>query len=274
MMRLTVSSKGIGDAVCGLYAACGAANAGNNVEYVTRHAAWLQRAHNPRLTVIEGGGDGLDLYAGYHAHLAAGTDRKQAYCDNIGPGLKPWWPFMVDRTIRNLRHRTTAARGYVVLSPFSAWADRQWIPPHWRQLTGLLFAAGFESVIIDGRTSAGRIAEIFQPLPREWRKWYWGQTPDAVCDLMLGAAGYIGLDSGMTHVAGLLGVPAVAIMAQLPANLVFSHTKVAGVPSRTSCSGCRWQPERGYQQWCHNGCSALWAISPDDVLATFEQLVQ
>ena len=287
VLDLWASASGIGDAVCALYAACGAADtlaalpaapdgpeSGDVVVRLhTGHAGWLERARHPGLEILpcgaEKSGTWVDLARGYDEQLARAQSRKQWYCDNLLPGLTPCAPKFVDTTIHSHRFERTP---YVVLTPFSAWPARNWPATHWRYLAALLYDAGFHSVILDGPGDGSRLREAFGALPPEWATWFWGLPEESVTDLMLGAAAVVGPDSGMTHVAALLGVPTVAVMAHLPPGVVFSHTRVRAVTPGTSCAPCRWRPERGYRPVCDAGCSAIATIAPEQVLRALQEV--
>jgi hypothetical protein len=273
VLSLHVTCPGIGDAICALYAACGAANALRRqqpaavVRFFTRHTGWLQRVLHPGVEVrpIGSGPDDawIDVGRDYNGHLARATSRKQWYCDNIAPGLTPSPPAFVDRRVYSRRFDRTP---YVVLAPFADWSSRQWPVSHWRYLTALLYDAGFHSVILDGPGDGSRLRQAFEDLPQEWSTWFWGCSEEWVADALLDATAFVGIDSGMTHYAGLLGVPTIAIMAHLPPDLVFSHTGVRAITPQTSCTFCRWEPERGYRTICDAACSALATVAPEQVL--------
>jgi hypothetical protein len=278
VLNLYVSATGIGDAICALYAACGAANAlreeqlAGLVRLHTRHPGWFERVQHPGVEIhaCDSVTDPtwIDLSRDYDVHLASATSRKQWYCDNIAPGLVPCPPQFVDTGVHVRRFECSSP--YVVLAPFAAWSSRQWPVSHWCYLVALLHEAGFHAVILDGPGNGQRLRAAFDQLHPQWATWFWGNAEDWVADLLLGAAGFVGLDSGLTHFAALLGVPTVAVMAHLPPRVVFSHTRVQAVTPKTSCTFCRWQPERGYRAVCDRACSAIATVAPEQVLSALE----
>jgi len=272
-LNLHLSATGIGDAICALYAACGAANAmqsadsSTTVRLRTAHATWLARARHPGVEVVSGASEAapgaIDVSRDYDNQIARAQSRKQWYCDNIAPGLTPCPPKTVDTRIRT--HRLERAP-YVVLAPFSHWPARHWPVSHWCYLIALLNDAGMHAVLLDGPGDGARLGDAFKDLRPEWATWFWGHDAEWVADIMLGAAAVVGLDSGMTHYAALLGVPTIAVMAHLPPGMVFSHTAVRAVTPQTSCAFCRWRPEQGFRHVCDAACSALASIAPERVL--------
>jgi len=159
---------------------------------------------------------------------------------------------------------------YVVVAPFSAWARRDWLGANWTRLTHLLREAGYEVVAIGTAKDAERFDKVFGQTTALWALEH---PPEWVADAMLGAAGVIGNDSGMTHFAGLLEVPALAIHAHLPPEFLFAGTSVRSITPKTNCTFCRWQHDRGYNSACDAACSALGTIGPEDVLRAFQEMV-
>ena len=273
MLDLYLSATGIGDSICALYAACGAANAQREkqrsgvVRLHTMHPGWLQRVRHPGVEIGPfehvAGTTWIDVSRDYDGQLMRAASRKQWYCDNIAPGLTPCRPDSVDMSIHSQR---VARAPYVVIAPFSHWSARHWPVSHWSYLVALLHDSGMHSVLLDGPGDGARLREAFQGLRPEWATWFWGHSEEWVADVMLGAVAVVGLDSGMMHYAALLGVPTVAVMSHLPPSVVFSHTKVQAVTPQTSCAFCRWQPDRGFRHVCDQMCTALASIAPERVL--------
>ena len=154
---------------------------------------------------------------------------------------------------------------YVMLAPFAAWEARDWPETHWRRLAWLLKEAGYEIVAIGTRAEEARMERTFN---KSYAYWAIDHDPEWVMEAMLDAAAVIGLDSGMIHVAGLLGVPAICIHAHLPPEFLFSHAPtVKSVTPATGCVFCRWQEDRGFMEGCGTSCSALAVVGPEAVMA-------
>ena len=124
--------------------------------------------------------------------------------------------------------------------------------------------AGYEVVAIGSKKDEERLQETFE---KSNAYWVVDQTPEWVTAAMLGAQCVIGVDSGMIHVAGLLGVPAVCIHSHLPPKFLFSHApSVVSLTPNTGCTFCRWQTDRGYNEGCASACSALATVNPEVVM--------
>ena len=276
-MNLWLASIGIGDAVCALYSACGLADAGYApVTLHTRHNQWLARASHPGVTVSEyhndrvASDDWIDIYRDYHGELESGVPRKQWYCDMSANELgaaSPCKPFHVDKSICC---ESFNRKPYVVISPFPSWQSREWPASHWRKLVSDLHAQGLHCLIIDGPGDGGRIFNVFGALPAEWSTYYWGMSACWVTNAMLGAEFYIGVDSGMTHVAGLLGIRAYAIASHLDPELLFSLTDIQGIVPDGGCRFCRFRGHRGYGIACDSGCSEMAGVTPRRVIEAID----
>ncbi len=269
-LNLYNSAGGIGDSVCALYAACGAANAGHEVIYHARHHDWFARVSHPNLTLLAHAETGINCNSDYEAHIRSGSDRKRYYCDSIarGAGIEPFAPAAPAKINREHRAATHGVRGktnVVLLSPFSAWRAREWPSPHFARLAELLHAGGFDVVALVTAADAARAQVEFGYLG-SWMSWVYGHDAAWVGDAILAARCVVGNDSGIAHYAGLLGAPTVAIHAQLAPQILWSCSEVRAVTPDTKCRFCGWQREKSYSDACDRGCSALSSISPETVL--------
>jgi lipopolysaccharide heptosyltransferase I len=110
------------------------------------------------------------------------------------------------------------AQPYVVLIHSTSWASKNWPEHYWRELTEKLAAAGFSIVLPWGseaeRERSLRIAEnnarvIVLPQLSISEK----------ASIIGGAAGTVGLDTGLSHIAAALGVPSVTLYGATDPNL-------------------------------------------------------
>lgn len=271
VLHVFSSARGLGDHIDALYACVGAANPQRQIVFHTRYPGWLGRVRHPRLEIT---GElpsnmkrALDLNHDRDSQLRHAREVASWYADAIEPGTIPSRPKFVDRTLRMPRFDFDR---YVMVAPFSAWARRDWPGANWTRLTHLLREAGYEVVALGVAKDAERFDKIFGQTTALWALEH---PPEWVADAMLGAACVIGNDSGMTHYAGLLDVPTLAIHAHLPPEFLWAHTRVRSITPRTNCTFCRWQHDRGYNSACDAACSALGTIGPEEVLRAFHELV-
>ena len=251
------------------------------VVYHTRHPKWIARVNNPLVTATstppKTGTPDMDI--DYAEQLRYAPDKVAWYRQSAISKIKPKnathnlrchnsIEYRVDQTIQVLRLEFPK---YVILSPFAAWQSRDWPQAHWRRLAWLLDQAGYVPVAVGTGADADRMAETFNKSNAYWAL---DHTPEWVTDAMLGADAVIGLDSGMMHVAGLLRLPTVCLHSHLPTEFLFTNAPtVLSVHPRTSCTFCRWQIDRGFNEGCGYRCSALATVGPEEVMEAFLKTV-
>lgn len=297
VLRLYNSAHGIGDHIHGLFAAVGHAQTGRRVIYHTRFAGWMTRVRQPGLTIEPCGLPGwgpvpafgrppavilpglkgppqspklpantYDLNYDEPAQRKYASGRSAWYAAAWG-GLPvaPGRPAFVDQTRSG--EKLFDFERYVLLTPLAAWKQRDWPDHHWIRLAHLLDEAGYHVVALGTPEQEERLHAIFDTTRTLWAV---GLEPETVMEVMLGAAAVIGPDSGMIHVAGLLGVPGLCVHSHLPAEYLFAHApSVRSVVPATSCTACRWLSPRGYTSACDTACSALSTVGPETVMAAF-----
>jgi FkbM family methyltransferase len=243
--QVTVQStcEGIGDMICALYACCGIADAGFEVFFYAKHTSWLKRASYPNVHILDAEvlsipDNAIDLGMRYGQQTRNATCRKQWYCENFRLakgifefGINPAIP-EVDFTRKDgSRHELGE---YVVISPFSHDTGRNWENVKWIDLVSQLTELGIHCAVIDAPDQQSRVADVFGGLQNV--TFHIGQSANDVSDLMLQSKGFIGIDSGMTHFAGLLRVPSVAVTTQFPSSLLWGLTGIKGFDADVSAS--------------------------------------
>jgi len=260
-VHVGLSLTGIGDSIVGAYACAGLAQMGVKVIFHTPDAEWLERIKEPRLSItpkIPKRVD-YDLHYDFGNHLRYAKSRALWYAGRLHPLLKPATP-KVNRT--PIMRRLPFER-YVLFSPVAKLAWREWPEIHWTRLAHMLREAGYEVVVIGRKCDEQRLQNIFATTQAYWVA---GHPPAWVMDAMLDAAAYVGLDSGMTHLAALLRARAVAIHSQLSPEFLWPKGTVTSVAPDAQCVFCRWQGDRGFFNSCQKSCSALASVRPETVL--------
>lgn len=112
---------------------------------------------------------------------------------------------------------------YVVIAPYSEDRGRCWDNAKWKQVCELLKARGISIIAIGRPVHEEELKSTF-----DGAQIIVGESADRIADLMLRSNGFMGIDSGMTHYAGLLGVKAVAVSMMFPASLLWELTEVRG----------------------------------------------
>ena len=113
-------------------------------------------------------------------------------------------------------------RGAFVLAPWSGWPrrgapidhpnNRIWLLSHWLRLERLILDSGFRAVVLDD--NRGRNEDFLSDVLA-------GRPSVDVAALMLVSECLIGIDSGLAHLSGLLGVPTIALCGPSRGHAVF-----------------------------------------------------
>lgn len=155
--------------------------------------------------------------------------------------------------IENLRAKLGAqASKMVIVNPGAGWASKRWPPAHFSVLIDRLAVEGFICVLIGGKAAvdseaADEVVKGCETQPVNLT----GQTSvrELVALISLAKA-HVGGDTGSTHIAAALGVPAIGL---------YSITK----PERSCPYG---QIDR-----CLYNSESLAKISPEDVFRTLKE---
>ena len=214
-MNIICNGNGIGDAVCSLYVLPQGSN------FYTRHPDWFRDVQGvnvlpPQALKSPPDGNTYTEDAQNFRKYGKKYTRKEIYGMNIGVGAvkkprmaKLWKP----------------GTNIVLLSPFSAWANREWPVNKWIELSESLSKAGWRVIAIGAPGEAARFKDFTCECHTDL-------GPTEVLDLMVSCTALLGNDSGMAHVAGMYDVPTLAVMDEtLGFRHIFSHTSVRSVKS-------------------------------------------
>jgi len=263
-----VSALGIGDAVCGMYAACGIADQGFNVTLHTRHGDWLSAVSHPNVSICPETDFFADANLDYQGQLrsgGSGGSRPNWYVQNLRryyeiPNCTAKRPEMVTKYAK--------AEKLAVLVPTGAWSVRSWNADRWTDLSNLLTDAGYVVVTI----GSGRDRESLEKIPSS--RLYWSRPASEILELIGSATVMYGNDSGMAHIGGLLGTPTVAVLGPTTRDFVFDcGESVVGISSDMPCTGCYWQRDHGWDERCIKNCESLQSIKPESVFQLGESHV-
>lgn len=150
---------------------------------------------------------------------------------------------------------------FVALFPEAEFSPRKWPNVYWVDLHRTLRDRGFSSAVF---VPNGR-----EPFYREKRcNTYWGQSWTKLACAMKHSALVIGNDSAPAHLAGTLGVRALAIVG--PTQRVFAHCadvvrEVHADKARVPCTGCHFRGEKGFRDVCDVMCRSLHNLLPEEV---------
>lgn len=123
-------------------------------------------------------------------------------------GLRP-----SEKDVDSVRSKLPSEEPFVVLNPGAAWATKRWPSEHCGRLIDLLAERGLRTVLIGGRAEADRTcARAALEASRKGAENLCGQTSlgELVALLSLARA-HVGGDTGSTHIAAALGIPAIGL---------------------------------------------------------------
>jgi ADP-heptose:LPS heptosyltransferase len=275
-IAVNMGAAGIGDAILGLVA-IGALKKANSETVITYK---VSEEAMPFVALFDGGYDRLDLHdpdgwldyppygpdgdlqlnKGYVPEVVSriASPRWLRYCRNVGMET-PVLPKVRDRE-KLLRKVGQEFIDTVVIAPFSAFFARDWRIDRWQTFIRMLRNAG-EAVV-----ATGNDPERLCQLPCRWDIGGAKRT----AGILLGARRFIGLDSGLTHFAGALGVPALAICGLTRGDNTFGvWPSVQVIQGHTECEQCLLTTPRK-PGGCEMECRAMLTITPEEVFARID----
>ena len=99
----------------------------------------------------------------------------------------------------------------VALHPGSGGAVKRWPPERFADIARRLRGEGYEPLLVEGPADAEPVAQTLGALPDLRVPVARGLGVEVLAALLGRCAGYLGNDSGVTHLAGLVGTPALAL---------------------------------------------------------------
>jgi hypothetical protein len=267
---ITNSSSDASHHISAMYALAAAAKRGIRITFVTGFREWLLRVEQPGVNIVAANAEqtltSFDLNRDVTDQLRLAESRASWYAAAVWRGLKPTRPSRVNSHVQASR---IPFAPYVVLSPFTPRSSAAWPASHWKRLIALLQLRGTEVVVTmppEGVAAASEIWESTGTFCAAWPNVEW------LNDTLLDARAVIGVDSVVIHLAGLLGVPTVAIHSDFSGAFLWECTDVVSLTPDAKCVSCRLQTEHGYLQVCEGSCSAIAAVTPDRVIDALAHL--
>lgn len=128
--------------------------------------------------------------------------------DRADFGLEP-----LPESLASVQTKLNSDRPFVVMNGGAGWVTKRWPPAHFAALIDLLADQGMDTVLIGGKSDddLGVQAEIERNC-KSSPKLLAGQTsiPELVALLSLAKA-HVGGDTGSSHIAAALGIPAIGL---------------------------------------------------------------
>lgn len=135
-------------------------------------------------------------------------------------------------------HVSATPQCVVAIHPGSGGAAKRWPPERFAAIAARLAAASYTPLLVQGPQDAPVVEQVLDALAPEVA------PPPVVADLSLAqvaavierCAGFLGNDSGVSHLAGLLGIPTLALFGPSDPAIwspLGLHARTLHVPSRT-----------------------------------------
>ncbi len=259
---------GIGDGLLGLVAVarlkydhpdthvryqCGS----SALPFVRLFVGYDSLTHNTRSHSDEPVAGTRSMNVGYkREHANAPVTRWERYARNIG-AAGTVIPELRDREA--VRAAGAKWAGRVILCPYSTDRTREWSVHHWQTLEGMLKRAGYRPLVVHNRSNTRLKSEALA-----------GGSAEVIAGAMLGAVCVIGSDSGLAHLAGILGVPTVVLGGSTTVSRIFGvYPRARRIQGGLSCSGCGGS---GMDMRCNSSCANLQSIGPERVMAEVDQV--
>lgn len=272
---ISCSSKGIGDHVTAIYAACGYADAGHQVEFTTPYYKWLERVEHPNLKITPERPCDCTVYHRYDEELVAayeGTCKSRAhwYAQNISdyygvPLAEPSQP----KTINSQYKANRCSKPYVLIAPFSAGPSRAWEEDKWQYLAEDLIAKGYDVYAVCSKKEAYQLERMFHYLPQVIRGV--GLPEESVLSVIHYAHRVVANDSSIAHLAALHRKHVTVVCSHVKPEFVFgtAHKYITTVsPDQIMypCVWCCWTHDGGLRWGCFDRCDALQSIEHTKVI--------
>ncbi len=182
--------------------------------------------------------------------------------------IKPLEKFLnKSLTIPLPQMKPTNGPAQILLAPSAAWEMKRWPVPYWRKLIELMSKENF--VLLGGKEDEF-LTEIQKKAPdRVVNKaaiWNWNETLSAIQNAKLVISG----DTGVLHMADLLGVPAIALIGPTAFGYPFRKSS-AVLETQLYCKPCSKDGRGKCVNRTYKKC--LFDVSPEKVQWAAEEIL-
>jgi ADP-heptose:LPS heptosyltransferase len=179
------------------------------------------------------------------------------------------------RLTRRLREVNPDRRPMIVLHPGPTWPVREWPTERWHELAHLV-SRNTSAVTVKIGTDTDSMGRL-RPLAAFPDVVDWTNQLDVTetVALLEQADALVGIDSGPLHIAGILGLPAVALFGPTFSHLTLHpRSRATVITGDVDCLGCHHAPD-GQLHWrtgCPHNIACMNAISAEDVFTALRGL--
>jgi ADP-heptose:LPS heptosyltransferase len=181
------------------------------------------------------------------------------------------------RQIRSrLRRAGLAEATLIVIHTGPSWTVREWPAESWTELVTRLKSSEKVKVVQIGENNDATGAERLSSLVSGATNWIGKLSLDQMLALLGQANLFVGIDSGMLHLAGAVGTPCVGVFGPTkPEYRLPRHSPTAGAIAQVDCAGCHHR-ENGPRHWesgCPNGIRCMLELTTADVFEKCARLL-
>ncbi len=153
--------------------------------------------------------------------------------------------------------------GRVALLPFATERSREWSLQHWLTLEQHLIARGYDTVAL--HSDAGPLAAFAGAKVA-------GASAERVAGVLLNATCAVGNDSGLAHLAAVMGAPTVVLGGQTPVAQIFgAYPTTVALQGQLRCSGCAGGAP--FDARCQASCANVQSVTPERVREEVDRIV-
>lgn len=163
--------------------------------------------------------------------------------------------------------KSSSGASHILLAPSAAWEMKRWPVPYWRKLIELMKDEKF--VLLGGKEDAFLTEIQNKALDRVENKaglWNWNETLSSIKSARLVISG----DTGVLHMADLLGVPTIALIGPTAFGYPFRNSSVV-LETQLFCKPCSKDGRGKCVNRTYKKC--LFDISPEKVQWAAEELL-
>lgn len=157
---------------------------------------------------------------------------------------------------------------FVAFCPFTTRPQKHWFIDRWAILAEMLYKdLGLDIVLLGGLGDMAKANALNQQAGDRLKNLA-GQTSLRQSAAIIALAdAVIGVDTGMTHLAVVLGVPTIALFGSTRPYLDAENFKLEIIYKALPCSPCRRKPS------CHGDYSCMRSITPDEVSMVLRKML-
>jgi ADP-heptose:LPS heptosyltransferase len=177
-------------------------------------------------------------------------------------------PVVVERVLALLESKGLPPGPLVVIHSGPSWPVREWPPASWEMLISELHQHGYRRVVQVGTDTHLTMGTVASETLRGVVSLVNRMTLEETVALIAQGALFVGIDSGLLHVAASVGVPAVGLWGPTSPQFRFSSAnRKLFIVSEVECQGCHHRfPRLHWMTGCPYDIKCMKTIEASQVL--------